>query len=112
MLPGKKWTPDDALRILKQRYWLVLVPLFICTFAALVYSRFQPNLYRAEALIQIVPQRVPDAFVKSTVTTNLNTGLKAISQQIKSRTRLEQVIQELNLYPRNARARPWKKSWR
>ena len=47
----------------------------------------------------IVPQRIPEAYVRSTVTTRLDERLNSIGQQILSRTRLESIVQEFNLYP-------------
>lgn len=84
--------------MLSRRKWHLIVPVFVCTFGALVVSRFLPNRYQSDTLIQIVPQRVPDAYVRSTVTTDLDERLKSITQQIMSRTRLEEVITELDLY--------------
>ena len=59
-----------------------------------------PNVYRAETLIQVVPQRVPDAYVRSTVTLKTEDRLEALSAQVMSRTELERLIKEYNLYPR------------
>jgi polysaccharide chain length determinant protein (PEP-CTERM system associated) len=98
MLPGKKFTSDDIVRILKRRQWYLIAPIFLCTMLALVVSRFLPNRYQSDTLIQIVPQRVPDSYVKTTVTTDLDERLKSITQQIMSRTRLEEMITQLDLY--------------
>ena len=62
------------------------------------YVRQLPNMYRSETLILVVPQRVPESYVRSTVTARIEDRLQAISQQILSRTRLEQVINDFNLY--------------
>lgn len=100
MLPGKKYTPDDYLRILWRRRWLVVVPLLLIASTTAVVAMFLPNRYRASTSIVIVPQRVPENFVRSTVTAELSERLNLISQQILSRTRLERIIQEFNLYER------------
>jgi hypothetical protein len=42
--------------------------------------------------------RVPENYVQSTVTTRIEDRLQAISQQILSRTRLEPIINDLELY--------------
>ena len=98
MLPGKKYTPEDILRILRRRYWLLLLPLAIVSAAAVVFARTLPNWYHSETLILVVPQRVPENYVKSTVTSRIEDRLHSISQQILSRTRLERVIQDFDLY--------------
>ncbi len=46
----------------------------------------------------VVPQRVPDNYVKPTVTQTIDERLPAITDQILSRTRLERIIQEMDLY--------------
>ena len=45
-----------------------------------------------------MPQRVPDAYVKPTVTQTIEDRLPAISEQILSRSRLERIITEFDLY--------------
>jgi polysaccharide chain length determinant protein (PEP-CTERM system associated) len=106
MLPGKSITPDEILRVAARRKWYLVVPVMAGAFAALLVSRFLPNQYESDTLIQIVPQRIPDSYVRSTVTTEVDDRLKSIEQQIMSRTRLEQTILELNLYPEERRSSP------
>src|SRR5688572_32120058 len=57
-----------------------------------------PNRYQSDTLILVVPQRVPESYVRSTVTTRIEDRLQSISQQVRSRTRLERIIQEFDLY--------------
>lgn len=87
-----------------RRKWFLLVPLMIGAAAMAIYARKLPNVYQSQALIQVIPQRIPESVVRPTVTGQLNTRLTAIAQQIMSRARLESLIVELNLYPevRNA----------
>ena len=99
MLPGKKYKPEDVLKILRTRVWLVLVPFAVVSAVTAVVVRKLPDRYRSESLIMVMPQRVPEAYVKSTVTTRLEDRLHAMQQQILSRSRLEHIIQEFNLYP-------------
>ena len=44
MLPGKKYTPEDILRILRRRFWLLLVPFAIVAAATAAASRRAPGL--------------------------------------------------------------------
>lgn len=98
MIPGKVYTPEDVLRIGWRRKWLLLVPVVLITAATAVWAYRQPNQYKSETLILVVPQRVPESYVRSTVTTRIEDRLSAIAQQILSRTRLEQIIKDFNLY--------------
>ena len=103
MLPGKKYTPDDYVRIAWRRRWYIAIPAVVIASATAVVSVFLPNWYRASTSILIIPQRVPENFVRPTVTADLNERLNMITQQILSRTRLERIVQEFNLYERERR---------
>ena len=98
MIPGKKYTPDDLIDIAKRRKWLIVVPFLLATIGAVVVSRRTPNLYRSETLILVVPQRISESYVRSSVIGRIEDRLQSITQQILSRTRLEQIIVEFNLY--------------
>lgn len=99
MIPGKKYRPEDFLWIVWRRKWLIVIPFVAVSLGTFAGSQLLPNRYRAETVILIVPQRVPEDYVRSTVTTRIEDRLQMISQQILSRTRLERIIQEFNLYP-------------
>jgi polysaccharide chain length determinant protein (PEP-CTERM system associated) len=102
MLPGKKYAPEDYVKIAWRWKWLILVVTLATAGGAFVYGYTLPNRYRSEALIMIVPQRVPTEYVRATVTTPIGTRLAMISQQLLTRTRLERMIQDFDLY-RNER---------
>jgi len=102
MLPGKKYKPEDFLRIAWRRKWFIVIPFVTVALVTAYVSRQLPNRYRSDTLILVIPQRVPESYVKSTVTITLEDRLQSIRQQIMSRTRLERMIQEFDLY-RNAR---------
>src|SRR5512142_2828898 len=106
MLPGRQLTPDTALKMVLRRRWLVIGPLFLGVLGGLLYSRSQPSLYRSDAVVQVVPQRIPEAYVQSTVTEGVEDRLSSIAQQVLSRTQLEAIILEFDLYRRERRLRP------
>jgi polysaccharide chain length determinant protein (PEP-CTERM system associated) len=106
MLPNKKYSMQDFAAIARKRSLLIIVPIVLGFLVALVVSSRLPNVYEAETLIQIVPQRVPDTYVRSTVTIRTEDRLDALSHQVQSRTQLERMILELNLYPEDRALRP------
>lgn len=103
MLPGKTYTPDDFARVALRRKWAIILPFLVIGLGAVVISHYLPNRYRSETLILVVPQQVPETYVRSTVTSRIEDRLQSISQQILSRTRLERIIQDFNLYARERR---------
>src|ERR1043165_1977814 len=80
----------------KKFWWLTWILLGVIG-GGIVYCR-TPRIYRASTSVMIVPQRVPEHMVPSTVTEELPDRLNRISQIILSRTRLERIIEELDLY--------------
>jgi polysaccharide chain length determinant protein (PEP-CTERM system associated) len=59
---------------------------------------FLPNVYRSTATVLVDRQQIPETFVRSTVTSALETRLHTISQEILSRSRLEELINRFGLY--------------
>jgi succinoglycan biosynthesis transport protein ExoP len=82
-----------------KRRWMLLVPFAVGAALAPVLARYAPERYRSEALIVVVPQQVPDNYVQPTVSESVASRLPAITDQILSRNKLEQIIHELDLYP-------------
>jgi polysaccharide chain length determinant protein (PEP-CTERM system associated) len=106
MLPGKTYTPDDIKAILWQSRWWILLPFAAGLALAPMIASYVPELYRSETVLMVIPQRIPDSYVRSTVTASVQDRLVAISDQILSRTRLERIITEFDLYPEQRRVSP------
>jgi len=83
---------------------MLALPLAIGVGAGAAAYRWLPVKYRSETLIMVVPQRIPDAYVQSTVSANVEDRLRSVSEQILSRSRLERIIQDFDLYPKERRA--------
>jgi polysaccharide chain length determinant protein (PEP-CTERM system associated) len=98
VIPGKQYRPEDVLRIAWRRKWAIAVPFLVITAGTALAVAWLPNSYKSETLILVVPQRVPESYVRATVTARIEDRLQTISPQILSRPRLEQIIQEFNLY--------------
>ena len=91
-------SPDDVVQSLVRRRWLILVPFALGLAAIPFLARFAPEKYRSETLIMVVPQRVPESYVKATNTESIEDRLPSISEQILSRSRLERIIIDMDLY--------------
>jgi len=82
-----------------RRKWLIVVPLILAALGTFFYSRSLPNRYRSEALVLIIPQQVPENLIQPTIDDTIAVRLDLMRQQILSRSRLERIIQEFDLYP-------------
>jgi polysaccharide chain length determinant protein (PEP-CTERM system associated) len=106
MIPGHKYTTQDVLDAVLRRKWLIICPVVIFGIAAFVITRSLPNLYRSETLILVVPQRVPESYIRSTVTNRIEDRLRSIREQVLSRSMLERIILEFDLYPEQRKQLP------
>ena len=106
MLPGRKYTPEDIAAIAWRNKWIIASAVSVLTTAAILMSLRLPDLYRSETMILVVPQRVPESYVRSTVTTRIEDRLRSISQEILSRSRLEQIIDDFGLFADQMATKP------
>jgi polysaccharide chain length determinant protein (PEP-CTERM system associated) len=98
MLPGKSYTPDDVVAMLLRRRWLIVLPFLGCAFAAAVVAWVLPSVWRSTAIISIVPQRIPESYVRATVTLGPQDRVEAIRRDILSRPKLERIVRDYGLY--------------
>jgi polysaccharide biosynthesis transport protein len=89
---------DNILGLLRRRRWWVLLPVGITTFATLFALSWIPNEYRSEAMLLVVQQQIPQRYVLPTSTTDIRDALQATTDEVLSRTRLLQVLDEFGLY--------------
>jgi polysaccharide chain length determinant protein (PEP-CTERM system associated) len=90
-------TIASYLTIIRRRRWSVVLPTVAISAIAVPIALLWPPTYKSTTLIMVEAQKIPQEFVRTTVTTPIEDRLKTISQQILSRTRLERVIQEFGL---------------
>jgi succinoglycan biosynthesis transport protein ExoP len=96
---GLSLSPEHYWRILLHRKWRVIAVFLLVSAGTAIGSYFLPDTYTSETLILVDPQKVPESYVKSTVTGDVRNRLGTLSQQILSATRLQKIIDTLNLYP-------------
>ena len=94
----------DYTEIFLRRIWYILIPFVVIMAGATLYAFYLPKVYRATTLVLVTPQKVPENFVRPTVTSRIEDRLQSISQEIMSRTRLELVIAEFKLYSEEAKS--------
>jgi polysaccharide chain length determinant protein (PEP-CTERM system associated) len=90
---------DLALDTWRRRKWLALIIFASVVSGAVTLSRSLPNLYRAAATVLAERQQVSEAFVRPSVTAEVETRLQTIREDVMSRTRLTDLIVRFELYP-------------
>src|SRR6185369_1638428 len=90
---------DLALDAWSRRKWLALLVFASVASSTFTLARTLPNLYRAAATVLVERQQVSEAFVRPSVTAELETRLQTIREDVMSRSRLSELIGRLGLYP-------------
>src|ERR1700724_2802240 len=86
-------SPEHYLRLLIHRTWLIIISFLLVSLTTAAITYRLPNVYTSETLILVDPQKVPDAYVKSTVTGDVRDRLGTVSPQILSARRLQKVME-------------------
>jgi polysaccharide chain length determinant protein (PEP-CTERM system associated) len=95
----KAFDLHSYIDIFLKRIWYFIIPLVLVVSGSVAYLITAPKLYRSSTLVLVSPQKIPQDYVKATVTSTVQDRLQSIAREILSRTRLEQVISEYKLYP-------------
>ena len=89
---------DAVMEVWSRRKWLAIL-VFTGPFAlTATLALALPDLYRSSATLLVERPQVAETFVKSSVTSELETRLHTISQEILSRSQLQDLITQFNLY--------------
>src|SRR5437763_1370421 len=88
----------SIVRMLWKKRWLVLSVWLVGTAASFSIVRLIPPSYRAEAVVSVDSQKIPEAFVSPTVGGDLTERLALITQNIMTSSRLLETIKDFDLY--------------
>ena len=98
MLGHRAMNMEDYLAILKRRGWIIAIPAAILPVVAVAATYFMTPRYTSSTLVLIDQQKVPAEFVKPVVTEPLDSRLAYMTEQILSRSSIEPIINQYNLF--------------
>lgn len=95
-------SPADTLKrvkgIIVRGRWRVLLSATAVSLATVATLYQIPNRYTSKATILVVPQQVPAKYVTPTTETNIADALQTMTQDVLSRARLLELIDQFGLY--------------
>jgi len=94
----KEIKPEDIIEIISRRRWWVIIPFCLTIIVGIVLAFTLPKYYQAETLILIQPPKVPTDYVQPVETMTLNSRLNTLSREILSRSNLERIMKDFNMY--------------
>jgi protein tyrosine kinase modulator len=96
---ARSFDPETLLAAWHRRKGIAVAVFVAALAAAVTVSLSLPPLYQATATVLVERQEVSEAFVRPSVTAELETRIQTIDQRVRSRARLEALIARLGLYP-------------
>jgi succinoglycan biosynthesis transport protein ExoP len=91
-------TLSDSLNVLKRKAHGIFLASLALAIAGIVGVSLLPNIYSATTTILVDPQKIPERYVASTVTSDPNARLNTLTQQVLSDSRLQEIVDANNLY--------------
>ena len=92
-------TPARLADIWRRRKWTAVVVFLAVMAATLAAVAALPDLYRGAARVIVEGDEVSQDFIRPSVSSELETRIQTIHQQVMSRDHLAGLIKELHLYP-------------
>lgn len=89
----------DYLDIAQRRKWWILVTAIAVSLCGGIIALTLPDIYRAETVIIVDPQKVPSNLVASIESGNIPERLGLIRVEVLSPARLKKLIDSMGLYP-------------
>jgi protein tyrosine kinase modulator len=94
-----------VLEVVRRRRILALLPCLFVLAAAASIALFLPSLWTARATVLITRQEIPEALVRSTLSTDPEARLMTLTHETLDTPRLTKIIEDNNLYPAMRRSR-------
>src|ERR1700732_4179849 len=105
MMKQEQHKPDDPMAlvkhsadVLKRHGHAVFLSSLLLAIAGIICVSLIPNQYKATTTILVDPQKIPERYVASTITSDPNAHLSTLTQQVLSASRLQEIIDQANLY--------------
>ena len=89
---------EDIVEIILRRRWWIIISTCLCIIIGIILTFTLPKYYKAETLVLIQPQKVPKDYVQPVVTMDIDSILEAFSREILSRSNLEKIMKNFNMY--------------
>ena len=98
MLGHRKLTPEDYVDILKRRLWIIAIPVVLFPILAVGITFFIAPEFMSQTLVIIDQQKVPGEYVTPVVSSDVDSRLASMKEEMLSRSRIQPIIERYNLY--------------
>src|ERR1700730_5618801 len=99
MAANRELNSTDAKRVLSRYWWILPISMVLLTVIGWVAANVLPKRYSSQTTVLVEQPSVSSKYVDPVVSDDLNHRLATMQEQILSRSRLQPIIEKLNLYP-------------
>jgi len=89
---------DYYIDLVLRRKWLLIISFCLAMIGGIFLSVTTPRIYVSDTLIFVEPKSIPDKYVAPITEVDVKQRVSTITQQVKSRTYIEQVIKDAGLF--------------
>ncbi|OQX27405.1 MAG: hypothetical protein BWK80_05470 [Desulfobacteraceae bacterium IS3] len=89
---------DYYVDLVLRRRWLLIISFCLAMITGIYLSITLPKIYMSDTTILVEPQSIPDKYVEPLTEVTVKERVSTITQQVKSRTYLEQIIIKVKLF--------------
>jgi polysaccharide chain length determinant protein (PEP-CTERM system associated) len=97
--PDQSEKLKQSIYVLKTHSRSVFLASLLTAIAGIMVISLIPDKYEASTTILVDPQKIPERYVASTITSDPNAHLNTLTQQVLSASRLQEIVDHLNPYP-------------
>src|ERR1041385_4277263 len=90
--------PGEYLNIIRNRKWLIILPMIAVTTAVAYVVYRLPDVYESTTLIVVTSSTLPTNVVPTATEDSITRQLSSINQIVASRSSLEPLVQKYDLY--------------
>jgi polysaccharide chain length determinant protein (PEP-CTERM system associated) len=99
MAAKRELNATDAKRVLRRYWWILPISTVLLIIVAWVTANVLPKRYTSQTMVMVEQPSVSSKYVDPVVSDDLNHRLASMQEKILSRSRLQPIIEKLNLYP-------------
>jgi polysaccharide chain length determinant protein (PEP-CTERM system associated) len=96
--PFRELHVSDLVTIVRHRIWWIAISFIVIGVSTLIVGLRLPNIYKADTIIMVDSQKIPESYVPSTVNSHPEERVASIQEQITSASRLLKLIETMHLY--------------
>ena len=105
-IPRRTLDMEDYIDVVRRHRAWMLGPVFAALVISVVVAFLWPDTYISSAMIRVTPSQVSERMAPQVINAEMSQRVSSMANEILSRTALTNIINSLQLYPRDRKRLP------